>query len=153
MGPLANQRHERFAQALAEGKTAAEAYVLAGYKANDGNASRLKGNERISARVQEIVGRAAERAEELSGPPGSKCSPLRWHECVKSGACAGTIEGRPPDASIQNVSGLSQRLAGRAAAGWRRRGDGAGNKWRYERVCSPDRIALSGGLPWLSPAT
>src|SRR2546427_13300312 len=36
---------------------------MPGYKANDGNASRLKGNERISARVQEIVGRAAERAE------------------------------------------------------------------------------------------
>jgi phage terminase small subunit len=63
MGPLTNQRHERFAQALAEGKTATEAYVLAGYKANDGNASRMKGNERISARVQEIAGRAAERAE------------------------------------------------------------------------------------------
>ena len=63
MGPLANQRHERFAQALAQGKTATEAYVVAGYKANDGNASRMKGNERISARVQEIVGRAAERAE------------------------------------------------------------------------------------------
>ena len=40
-----------------------EAYVLAGYTANDGNASRMKGNERILARVQEIVGRAAERAE------------------------------------------------------------------------------------------
>jgi phage terminase small subunit len=63
VGPLANQRHERFAQALAQGKSASEAYVLAGYKANDGNASRMKGNERILARVQEIVGRAAERAE------------------------------------------------------------------------------------------
>src|ERR1700758_3990599 len=29
----------------------------------DGNASRMKGNEGILARVQEIVGRAAERAE------------------------------------------------------------------------------------------
>jgi phage terminase small subunit len=63
MGIVINLRHERFAQALAQGKAANEAYVLAGYKANDGNASRLKGNERISARVQEIVGRAAERAE------------------------------------------------------------------------------------------
>src|SRR5260221_4098587 len=62
-GTLANLRHERFAQALARGKTGTEAYLLAGYKANDGNASRMKGNERISARVQEIVGRAAERAE------------------------------------------------------------------------------------------
>ena len=62
-GTLANLRHERFAQALAQGKAANEAYAQAGYRANDGNASRLKGNERISARVQEIVGRAAERAE------------------------------------------------------------------------------------------
>jgi phage terminase small subunit len=43
MGTLANQRHERFAQALAQGKSATEAYALAGYKANDGNASRMKG--------------------------------------------------------------------------------------------------------------
>jgi phage terminase small subunit len=62
-GTLTNLRHERFAQALARGKTATEAYILAGFKANDGNASRMKGNERVSARVQEIVGRAAERAE------------------------------------------------------------------------------------------
>jgi phage terminase small subunit len=62
-GTLTNLRHERFAQALALGKTGTEAYAQAGYKGNDGNASRLKGNERISARVQEIVGRAAERAE------------------------------------------------------------------------------------------
>jgi hypothetical protein len=63
MGTLANQRHERFAEALAQGKTATEAYVLAGYEANDGNASRMTGNDRIAARVQEIVGRAAEGAE------------------------------------------------------------------------------------------
>jgi hypothetical protein len=63
MGIIINLRHERFAQALAQGKTATESYALAGYKANDGNASRLKGNERISARVQEIVGRAADRPE------------------------------------------------------------------------------------------
>jgi hypothetical protein len=56
--------------------------------------------------------------------------------------------------SIQNDSGLPQGLAGPPAAGWKRRGDGrAGNKWRCERVCSPDAIALSGGLPWLSRAT
>jgi hypothetical protein len=41
------------AQALAQGKAANEAYALAGYKANDGNASRMKGNERILARVED----------------------------------------------------------------------------------------------------
>lgn len=60
---LKNQRHERFAQLLAEGLTADEAYIQAGYKANRGNAVRLKANESISDRVAEILGAAAERAE------------------------------------------------------------------------------------------
>jgi phage terminase small subunit len=63
MPVLDNPRHERFAQALAEGKTADEAYADAGYEANRGNAARLKANESISARVTELLGNAAERAE------------------------------------------------------------------------------------------
>jgi phage terminase small subunit len=54
MAALLNQRHEKFAQGLAEGKSATEAYKNAGYASNDGNAARLKGNERIRARVVEL---------------------------------------------------------------------------------------------------
>ena len=49
-------------QELAKGKSAAEAYVLAGYKANDGNCIRLKGNERVLSRVKELVERTAANA-------------------------------------------------------------------------------------------
>src|SRR5690606_16820516 len=63
MPVLPNPRHESFAQALAKGKTADEAYALAGYKPNRGNAIRLKANESVRSRVQEIVGRVAEKAE------------------------------------------------------------------------------------------
>lgn len=63
MPALENPKHERFAQELAKGNTATEAYVLAGYAANDGNAIRLKGNDRVAARVAEIQERAATRAE------------------------------------------------------------------------------------------
>src|SRR5262245_11362361 len=63
MSPLENPRWEHFAQELAKGKPASEAYVLAGYKANDGNAIRLKGNEKLLARVQELLARSAARAE------------------------------------------------------------------------------------------
>lgn len=63
MPALENQRHERFAQELAKGKTATEAYVLAGYKPNDGNAATLKGNQRISDRVAELQERGAVRTE------------------------------------------------------------------------------------------
>ena len=39
--------------------TASAAYVAAGYKANDGNASRLKGNESVRARIDEILAEGA----------------------------------------------------------------------------------------------
>ncbi|MET4210512.1 hypothetical protein [Bradyrhizobium sp. LA2.1] len=63
MPALSNSKWERFAQELAKGKTASEAYELAGYKPNDGNCIRLKGNERVVARVSELMERAAIRAE------------------------------------------------------------------------------------------
>jgi len=54
MPPLDNPRWEHFAQEIAKGKTAREAYVLAGYKKNDGNASRLKSNEKLTASWKHI---------------------------------------------------------------------------------------------------
>lgn len=63
MPALSNPKHERFAQLLVKGKSASEAYVEAGYSANDGNAIRLKGNEKVQSRVAEIQERAAIRVE------------------------------------------------------------------------------------------
>lgn len=63
MPVLSNSKWELFAQALAKGKSAAESYELAGYKFNDGNCIRLKGNERVIARVSELMNRAAVRTE------------------------------------------------------------------------------------------
>ena len=57
---LANARHERFAQELAAGKTADEAYQNAGFKPNRGNASTLKANQSIIDRVAELQGRIAD---------------------------------------------------------------------------------------------
>ena len=63
MPVLPNPRHEAFAQALAKGKSADEAYALAGFKPNRGNATRLKANESIRARVAELQERGAKRVE------------------------------------------------------------------------------------------
>lgn len=63
MPTLSNPKHELFAQELAKGKTADEAYQLAGYKPNRGNAATLKANQNISDRVAEILERAATRVE------------------------------------------------------------------------------------------
>ena len=63
MPTLSNPKWERFAQELAKGKTGDEAYVLAGYKENRHNASRLKTTETILARVSELLTPSAKRAE------------------------------------------------------------------------------------------
>jgi phage terminase small subunit len=63
---LNNIRHERFAQELARGKTARQAYVDAGYKdtrAAESSASDLLRNPKVIARITEIQERAAKCAE------------------------------------------------------------------------------------------
>jgi phage terminase small subunit len=62
MTALANAKHERFAQELAKGKTADEAYVIAGYKENRGNAATLKAKQNILDRILELQSRAADKA-------------------------------------------------------------------------------------------
>jgi phage terminase small subunit len=54
MPVLKNPKHELFAQELAKGKNAAEAYRLAGYTENRFNASRLKTTENVQQRIAEI---------------------------------------------------------------------------------------------------
>jgi hypothetical protein len=63
MPALKNQRHERFALALFEGKPASTAYEEAGYRFNEGNCIRLKGNERVQARLAELQNEIAKKTE------------------------------------------------------------------------------------------
>lgn len=64
---LSNPKHEAFAQALAKGASATDAYVQAGYKVNPKTAaeagSRLSRNVKVEARVTELQTKAAEKAE------------------------------------------------------------------------------------------
>ena len=54
MAPLRNQKHEKYALALFEGKPQNQAYVDAGYRYHEGNASRLRRNEQVIARLAEL---------------------------------------------------------------------------------------------------
>lgn len=63
MPVLPNPRHEAFAQALAKGKSATEAYAQAGYKGDRTAASRLSTNVNVRARVDELQGKVAKKAE------------------------------------------------------------------------------------------
>lgn len=60
---LKNPRHEAFAQFLAKGQPASEAYVSAGYKESRPAASRLSTNVNVKKRVAELVARGADRTE------------------------------------------------------------------------------------------
>lgn len=56
-------RHEAFAQGLAKGLTADQAYEAAGYKQHRRNAPRMSANENILARVDELIWASAKRVE------------------------------------------------------------------------------------------
>jgi len=62
--PLPNAKHEAFARAIVEGKSGRAAYHAAGYTAKgaaaDANASRLLRNAKVSARIAELKGEAAQ---------------------------------------------------------------------------------------------
>jgi phage terminase small subunit len=63
MPGLSNQRHEAFAQGVAKGLTADQAYQEAGYNPSRSAASRLSTNVNIQARIAELVEAGAKRAE------------------------------------------------------------------------------------------
>lgn len=63
MPVLKNPRHEAFAQALAEQKTADEAFVIAGFKPSRGNASRLKAKDSVRARVAELLEKRSRKSD------------------------------------------------------------------------------------------
>lgn len=59
MPALKNARHERFAQGIVKGLTVDSAYEAAGFRPHSGNASRLRGNESVKARIEELLMQAA----------------------------------------------------------------------------------------------
>lgn len=66
MPVLKNARHEKFAQALASGKTADASYKIAGYQPSRPNAARLITNENIRARVAELQRRRIDKVHEYA---------------------------------------------------------------------------------------
>lgn len=57
MGLLRNPKHEAFAQAIAKGTPLLSAYILAGYKEDAPNATRLAKHDKVVNRVNEILTR------------------------------------------------------------------------------------------------
>jgi phage terminase small subunit len=95
MPVLANHKHELFAQALAKGESASAAYIAAGYARNDGNSIRLKGNEKVAARVAELLEGAAAIAEVTVADIVDMLRADRElaHKCEQSGAAVSASLG------------------------------------------------------------
>ena len=62
MSVLKNAKYELFAQYLAQGMKQADAHEKAGFKRNDGNASKLAAKPEIDARIKELKDIGAEKA-------------------------------------------------------------------------------------------
>src|SRR6266498_2975846 len=72
MPVLSNHRWELFAQQLSAGKTATEALKLAGYPPNSHNSSRMKKNEKVMKRIEELQSRnlqIQDKAVEMAAAP------------------------------------------------------------------------------------
>jgi hypothetical protein len=99
-----NQRQELFCQGVFEGKTATEAYILAGYSDKGARrcASRLLANEDIQARIKELndaavtdkVMSVAERKERLS-----EIARARYSDFVTAGPDGSWIDIGPEKAN------------------------------------------------------
>lgn len=95
MPALVNTRHELFAQGLVEGRTATQAYIDAGYAANDGNSTRLRQTDEIVARVSELQTRILLRHDVTVDTLTEKLEEARLlaHEQGQAGAAVSAILG------------------------------------------------------------
>jgi hypothetical protein len=65
MPVLKNSRWEKFAQLRGTGMMISPAYVAAGFKPNQSNASRLNRNELVRARIEELQGNSADQIADV----------------------------------------------------------------------------------------
>ena len=82
--PLENARHERFAQGVASGMSATEAYDEAGYSENRGNASVLKAKQIIAERVDELLDLGAQQVVEKICLTKQAILDRLWHEACNA---------------------------------------------------------------------
>jgi hypothetical protein len=113
-GPLKNARHEKFAQELAKGNTKLDAYVSAGFKPDRGAATRLSANVNVSARIDELKGKAAERCVITADEIAQRL--LRIAEKGEAGKDAPMLSvGR---ASLMDVAKLRGHIIDRSKVGF-----------------------------------
>jgi phage terminase small subunit len=67
MPALKDKRRELFCQHVVSGMTASAAYAAAGYKADDGNAARMRAKPDVVARIEELSAKVEAKVVETVG--------------------------------------------------------------------------------------
>ena len=118
MPPLSNPRHEKFAAFIADGKTASEAYVLAGYKnnkwAHSAAGQLLKRCPHIKERAIQIsvdLAAAASTAKQITLE-----RLIEWHDEIRNlGKQSGQLS--PAETAIKEISVLTGHRIERSEVG------------------------------------
>lgn len=105
---LDNPRHEKFAQNLAKGMAAGEAYVGAGYKHSPASATRLSKQVKIQERIRELQ-QVAVRETEVSATWVMKRL-IAVHEAAMEGQPVLDRYGNPTGSRLQNLSAANKAL-------------------------------------------
>jgi hypothetical protein len=101
MGVLTNGKHEVFAREIVRGTPITKAYVVAGYPANRGNASRLRLHEGIKARIEELQGQKT-AAVELATLTAAEKAGLDHFWVMRSLRRNATVAARRGDTAASN---------------------------------------------------
>ena len=104
MPVLANSRHELFAEGVASGKSATQAYIDAGFSPDtaEQGASRLLRNVKVASRIEELKARIAKRVEITQADIVSKL----WSLAVKHETEPGAANASVARASYMDVAKL-----------------------------------------------
>ena len=143
MPALKNTRHELFAQGLVERKTASQAYIEAGYRENDGNATRLRQNDEIVARVAELQERALNRHDITVDTLTDELEEARLlaHQGGQAGAAVSAILGK---AKLHGLGKETVQHVGNDLADVLKEIDGGTRGISTSEVIAPDN---AGDLP------
>ena len=109
MPSLTNARHERFAQNLAKGMNATEAYEKAGYKPSEAHASRLAGKGKVKDRLAELQGSTAKQITDVRD-----LAREHTEEAVKTLTTVMKDTNAPQTARVAAANGILDRGHGKA---------------------------------------
>ena len=111
--PLKNPRHERMVQLLAQGQSVEQAYKIAGFRYDSGNASRMINAPAFQARLQILTDRRAQKVTTIC----EVTTESLIAECEEARLLALALSNRKAIAAIKEKGVLSGKRIERSETG------------------------------------